>query len=255
MSGECDTSLPALWRDTPNFQPRRNGLTPTILLMHYTGMESGKAALDLLCHKDSNVSCHYLVEEDGQIIQMVTEDARAWHAGNSCWAGEADINSGSIGIEIVNKGHNPHPNDFPDEQISVVMALAKDIIKRHSIQPRHIIGHSDVAPARKKDPGEKFPWARLHENGIGHYVKPVALEGDKGYYIGDEDAEVEKARKLLAQYGYLVEAQQAFDERDALLLTAFQRHFRPEKVDGRLDRSTLATLENLIEALPVARVS
>jgi len=255
MSGNCDTGLPAIWRDTPNFQPRRNGMVPTILLMHYTGMENAKAALDLLCHKDSNVSCHYLVDEDGQIIQMVAESQRAWHAGHSYWAGERDINSCSIGIEIVNQGHNPLPNDFPERQISAVMALAKDIIKRHSILPPNVIAHSDIAPARKKDPGEKFPWARLHENGIGHFVEPVALQGDRGHYIGDDHEDVERARKLLVQYGYLIEAGRSFDERDAQLIAAFQRHFRPQKVDGRLDQSTLETLEKLIGALPVAPIS
>ena len=242
-----------MWRDAPNFQPRRNGLKPTILLMHYTGMDSAKAALDLLCHKDSNVSCHYLVDEDGKIIQMVAESARAWHAGNSYWAGEEDINSCSIGIEIVNEGHSPLPKEFPDCQINTVMELSKEIIARHLILPQNVIAHSDVAPARKKDPGEKFPWARLYENGIGHYVKPAALlNGDAGFYIGDEHKDVEKARNLLEKYGYLVQGKGAFGEQDAQVITAFQRHFRPERVDGHLDHSTIETLQILSDGVLVS---
>ena len=252
MSGACDTSLPAIWREAPNFQPRRNGLIPTILLLHYTGMENAKAALDLLCHKDSNVSCHYLIDEDGQIIQMVSEGARAWHAGNSFWGGEEDINSCSIGIEIVNKGHAPLPQDFPDAQITSVMKLSKEIITRHLILPQNVIAHSDVAPARKKDPGEKFPWARLYDNGIGHFVQPVALQEDPGFYIGDNHEDIELARKLLKIYGYLVEGDGLFEERDALVVAAFQRHFRPARVDGVLDRSTLETLQNLIDEIPAS---
>lgn len=252
MAGRCDTPLAATWRGSPNFQPRRNGLTPTILLLHYTGMESAEAALDHLCHEGSNVSCHYLVDEQGDIVQMVAESQRAWHAGASCWAGESDINSCSIGIEIVNKGHGAVFEDFPDRQIESVMVLCKDIIERHNILSQNVIAHSDVAPKRKKDPGEKFPWSRLHENGIGHYVEPVALQGDEGFYIGDNNSQIEYARVQLASYGYHVEGQGAFDQDDALLVTAFQRHFRPARVDGRLDHSTLATLDRLLAALPVS---
>ncbi len=252
MAGRCDTLLAATWRDTPNFQDRRNGLTPTILLLHYTGMESAEAALDHLCSEGSNVSCHYLVDEAGGIVQMVAENRRAWHAGASYWAGESDINSCSIGIEIVNRGHVAVLEDFPDRQIETVMALSKDIIRRHNILPQNVIAHSDVAPKRKKDPGEKFPWDRLHKNGIGHYVEPAALEGDEGFYIGDENSHIERARAQLAAYGYQVERQGAFDQDDAFLVTAFQRHFRPERVDGRLDRSTIKTLDRLVEALPLA---
>lgn len=250
MSSVCDTSLPATWCDAPNFQPRRNGLTPTLLLMHYTGMESAQAALDILCSDQSNVSCHYLVDEDGAIIQMVRESERAWHAGQSHWAGQDDINSCSIGIEIVNEGHAPQLSPFPEQQVVAVTKLAKDIVKRHSILPHNVIGHSDIAPARKKDPGEKFPWARLHKSGIGHFVVPVPVGDDKGFALGDRGDAIAEAQNLFAQYGYLIGTSGHYDEETVHVITAFQRHFRPERVDGRLDNSTLQTLVKLIDTLP-----
>ncbi len=250
MSGVCDTRLDATWRDTPNFQPRRNGLKPALLIMHYTGMESAGAALDLLCNEHSNVSCHYLVEENGDITQMVGESQRAWHAGHSHWAGEDDINSSSIGIEIVNEGHGRILKGFPDRQIAAVMELSKDIIERHSIQPRNVIGHSDIAPARKKDPGEKFPWGLLFENGIGHYVTPAPLAGDQGAGPGDEGGEIRNVQKSLLRYGYLINTDGRFTQRTSDVVTAFQRHFRPDRIDGRLDQSTITTLAQLIDRLP-----
>jgi N-acetylmuramoyl-L-alanine amidase len=247
---ECDTSLPACWRDTPNFQSRRDGRTPTILLLHYTGMESADAALDHLCSSKSNVSCHYLIDEQGRVTQMVPEAERAWHAGQSHWAGEDDVNSASIGIEIVNKGHDLGYEDFPDEQIDAVIALSKDIIERHGISPRYVLGHSDVAPRRKKDPGEKFPWRKLHAAGIGHWVEPEPLGGDEGLGLRDTGEAVQHGQQLLADYGYLVGVNGKYGKETATVVSAFQRHFRPDKVDGRLDRSTLQTLEKLLAALP-----
>jgi len=218
--------------------------------MHYTGMESAQAALDVLCSGTSQVSCHYLVDEDGSIIQMVREDQRAWHAGRSHWSGEADINSCSIGIEIVNEGHQLELRPFADCQIEAVMQLALDILRRHTILPRNIIGHSDIAPERKKDPGERFPWSRLYKNGIGHFVDAATIKGDAGFGLGDRHGEIAKAQKLLSRYGYLIAEDGHFDESTDYVVRAFQRHFRPQKIDGRLDHSTLKTLENLCAALP-----
>ncbi len=255
MGGVCDTSLKADWRGAPNFEERRNDLAPSLLIMHYTGMESANAALDILCSPESSVSCHYLIDEQGEITQMVAEQHRAWHAGRAHWAGENDINSRSIGIEIVNEGHVLELQPFPDQQIKAVMALSHDILKRHDILPRNIIGHSDIAPARKKDPGEKFPWSRLHENGIGHFVEPLVIEGDGGYGLGDTNDEIAKAQRLLTQYGYQIGEDGHFDEISDFVVRAFQRHFRPEKIDGRLDRSTVMTLEKLIATLPQCTTS
>lgn len=250
MSGVCDTNVPTTWRDTPNFRPRRDGLTPTILLMHYTGMESAQDALDLLCHEDSGVSCHYLVDEQGQVTQMVAENERAWHAGKSYWAGEHDINSASIGIEIVNEGHGADYKDFPDRQIEAVIELSKDILARHNISAHNVIGHSDVAPERKKDPGEKFPWQKLHENGVGLWVEPEPIGDDFGFGMDEEGREIFGAQKLLARYGYQIEANGRFDQQTMHVLTAFQRHFRPAQIGGRLDRSTIKTLARLIQECP-----
>ncbi len=250
MDGVLDTSLPARWRGTPSFEPRRGGRSPSILVMHYTGMETAQAALDILCSAHSKVSCHYLVDEKGDITQMVREDARAWHAGRAYWAGEHDVNSSSIGIEIVNEGHVLEMKDFPDPQIESVIDLAKDILSRHSIPARSIIGHSDIAPDRKKDPGERFPWGRLYESGIGHWVEPVALSDDPGFGIGEAHDRIALAQEMLAHYGYQVPVDGHFDEATDLVVRAFQRHFRPQKIDGRLDRSTYATLENLIDTMP-----
>ena len=255
MNGVCDTSLEALWREAPNFEERRNAITPSLLIMHYTGMESADAALDILCNPTSKVSCHYLVDEQGVITQMVLEQHRAWHAGRSHWAGEDDINSCSIGIEIVNEGHILELQPFPEPQIKAVMELALDIFTRHDIAPRNVIGHSDIAPDRKKDPGEKFPWNKLHENGIGHYVEPVPIGEDAGFGIGDTNDEIAKAQHLLAQYGYSIGEDGHFDEATDFVVRAFQRHFRPQKIDGRLDHSTMATLENLSDALPGNTIS
>ena len=156
MGGICDTGLPAAWRDTPNFQARRNGLTPSILLMHYTGMESAQSAIDHLCHPSSNVSCHYLVDETGAITQMVLERNRAWHAGAAHWAGEDDINSCSIGIEIVNQGHGPDLRDFPQEQVEAVTELAKDILSRQLIAPTKCYWAFGCRTGAQKGSGRKI---------------------------------------------------------------------------------------------------
>ncbi len=250
MAGVCDTSIEANWREASNFEARRNELIPDLLIMHYTGMQSAQAALDILCRPESKVSCHYLVDEQGSITQMVAEKHRAWHAGRAHWAGENDINSCSIGIEIVNQGHILELQPFPDRQIEAVMALSLDIFKRHAILPRNVIGHSDIAPGRKKDPGEKFPWDTLYENGIGHFVEPEQIGDDPGFGIGDRHDDIAKAQRLLAQYGYLISDDGHFDENTDFVVRAFQRHFRPLKIDGRLDYSTLTTLMRLSKALP-----
>jgi len=141
--------------------------------MHYTGMETGPAAVNWLCAKQSGVSCHYLVDVDGSITQMVCESKRAWHAGKSLWQGVEDINSCSIGIEIQNEGPLAAFPDFPEIQIEAVMVLSQDIIARHLIVPQRVLGHSDVAPGRKIDPGEKFPWQKLADAGVGTWPHPV----------------------------------------------------------------------------------
>ncbi len=243
------TRLPHEWRPSPNIGERRDGKRADILLLHYTGMASAEAACRWLCNPHSGVSCHYLVDERGGIVQSVEEDKRAWHAGQSFWHGETDINSHSIGIEIHNRGHEADYPDFPDRQMAAVIALARDILARHPIPPQRVLAHSDIAPRRKLDPGEKFDWRRLHEAGIGHWVEPEPIFGDPGLGPGDEGDAVLAVQEELAAYGYDVPRNRCFDAATEAAVAAFQRHFRPERVDGRADRSTRVTLARLVAAL------
>jgi N-acetylmuramoyl-L-alanine amidase len=238
---------------SPNFGPRQSGLTPHILLLHYTGMPSAEAAIHWLAAPQSGVSCHYVADESGAIVQMVPEASRAWHAGASHWRGIADINSCSIGIEIQNPGHDGGYPDFPEVQMAAVEALCLDIVRRHGIEPRHVLAHSDVAPRRKIDPGEKFDWARLARKGIGHWIAPAPiLPGGAVLAPGDRGEAVSHLQEKLSAYGYGLASTGEYDDDTGLAVTAFQRHFRPALVDGRADRSTLETLDGLLEAIPTA---
>jgi N-acetylmuramoyl-L-alanine amidase len=247
---ERDTSLVATLNASPNVGPRQGYERPDILLLHYTGMESMAKAVDWLTHAGSGVSCHYAVDEAGSIVQMVPEALRAWHAGEAFWAGETDINSASVGIEIHNPGHELGYPEFPEAQLKAVEALCLDIVARHGIRPERVLGHSDVAPMRKKDPGEKLPWARLARAGIGHWVEPVAvIAAEPGLGVGAAGPLVAEVQLLLGRYGYGIEATGVVDARTELVVTAFQRHFRPERVDGCIDQSTIWTLERVVAAL------
>ena len=233
-----------------NVEPRRNGRTVDMLILHYTGMDNAEEACRLLCSAEGGVSCHYLVDEQGAITQMVGENLRAWHAGLSLWGGETDTNSRSIGIEIHNPGHGLGYPDFPPAQMQAVADLCRDILSRHAIPPAHVLAHSDVAPGRKIDPGERFDWALLHREGIGHWVPPappdpVLLEG----------AELPAFQRLLKTYGYAVEETGEWDEATRKVTDAFQRHFRPALVNGVPDRSALRTAERLVSGLEVGRAA
>jgi len=237
---------------SPNQDERKQGLTPDMILLHYTGMQTGEAALARLCAPDSKVSAHYVVFEDGRIVQCVPEGFRAWHAGLASWAGETDINSCSIGIEIVNPGHEFGYPDYPLRQIAAVISLCKSIITRRGpISPDRILAHSDVAPARKQDPGEKFPWDLLSESGIGHWVRPAPLnlEGPS-FKPGDSGDAVTRLQRVLRAYGYGIQETGSYDDATREVVTAFQRHFRPARVDGIADSSTLLTLRALLETRP-----
>jgi len=237
---------------SPNQDERKQGRTPDMILLHYTGMQSGEAALRWLCSPDSKVSAHYVVFEDGRIVQCVPEGFRAWHAGVSSWAGETDINSCSIGIEIVNPGHEFGYPDFPLRQIAAVISLCKTIITRRGpISADRILAHSDVAPARKQDPGEKFPWGLLSESGIGHWVRPAPVNLDgPSLKPGAQGDVVIRLQRALRAYGYGIEETGIYDEATFQVLTAFQRHFRQARVDGIADSSTLLTLRALLETRP-----
>lgn len=240
----------AQWRASPNFGHRRGGLKPEVLVLHYTGMESGQGAEDWLCTRESGVSAHYIVHEDGRIVQMVRETARAWHAGKSSWKNASDVNSLSIGVEIVNPGHEHGYPDFPEMQIEAVIALCRDICRRHPIPRQDIVAHSDVAPGRKIDPGEKFPWDRLARAGVGHFVEPIPPDDVELLGAGSHGEAVSELQSELARYGYGVERSGVYDAATETVVSAFQRHFRPARVDGLADRSTRGTLEKLLETLP-----
>ncbi len=248
-SFEPDTALAAAFVPSPNFEARRGGREVDMVVLHYTGMEEADAALDWLTDPASRVSAHYLIDEAGRITQMVAERKRAWHAGVSAWAGETDINSCSIGIEIHNPGHELGYPDFPEAQMQAVEALLLDIIARHDIAPERILAHSDVAPGRKADPGEKFDWARLHRAGVGHWVTPEPVGEDEGIGLAARGEDVETLQRMLARYGYGITVGEYYCRTTAQVVRAFQRHFLPERVDGRACRATIATLERLLDAL------
>jgi N-acetylmuramoyl-L-alanine amidase len=222
---------------------------PDSILLHYTGLPDGEAALRQLCNPATQVSSHYLVFEDGCLAQLVPESRRAWHAGKGMWAGESDMNDVSIGIEIANAGHRGGLPDYPLAQIETVIALCLDIITRWRIRPERVLAHSDVSLGRKIDPGEHFPWWRLAKAGIGHYVPPSAIEGGPRLEPGASGAEVLELQTMLAGYGYALDLTGLYDERTEAAITAFQRHYRQSLVDGLADRSTIATLRRLIDSL------
>jgi N-acetylmuramoyl-L-alanine amidase len=202
-----------------------------MLVLHYTGMKTATAALDRMCDPASEVSAHYMIDEDGTIWQLVAEDRRAWHAGRAFWAGETDVNSRSIGIELVNPGHGPEYRPFPDAQMSALEELCRDIIGRHPILSHRVLAHSDVAPDRKLDPGELFDWYRLAAAGIGLWPQPAVI-GD------DEFAE------SMRRFGYA--------DASAASITAFQRHFHPTCITGIADGETRSRLVALVKQAGLA---
>ncbi len=230
---------------SPNFNERPG--PPDILVMHYTGMESGEAAIARLRDPEAKVSSHYVVEEDGRIFTLVAEERRAWHAGVSFWKGERDINGRSIGIEIVNPGHEFGYRPFPDAQIAAVIALTADIRTRWMIADGDIIAHSDVAPARKIDPGELFPWKTLAQAGHGLWVEPDPAPGAL-LAEGAEGAGVFAFQAGLTRLGYECPPSGQFDPATTTVVSAFQRHWRPHQVDGIADGETRARLIALLRA-------
>jgi N-acetylmuramoyl-L-alanine amidase len=216
---------------SPNQGPRPDGGAIDILLLHYTGMQTAAAALARLVDAAAQVSCHWLIDEDGTTYALVEESRRAWHAGRSFWAGERDINSRSIGIELVNPGHDWGYRPFPPAQMTALAELAQGILARHPIPAHRVLGHSDVAPERKQDPGELFDWAWLAGQGIGLWPEPA-----QGPESLDPAAD-------LARIGY--------EQEDAATIVAFQRHYRQSRVDGRLDRETRIRIAQMARAIPL----
>ena len=217
-------------RPSPNFDTRK--LPVQIVVLHYTGMPSAEAAIERLADPAAKVSAHWLVAEDGQIVRMVDESNRAWHAGKSWWRGITDVNSASVGIEIVNPGHEFGYRPFPDEQMASVEALVSAAVRRFGINPANVVGHSDVAPARKDDPGELFDWPRLARAGLTMAIP------QGGFDPGWTDAGTLMA---LSRYGYDVT-----DPKAAVI--AFQRRFRPARFDGEIDAETRTLLRGVLVA-------
>lgn len=222
-------------RQSPNYDARPDSVAIDILVLHYTGMRTAEAALARLCDPEAKVSAHYTIDRDGRIYRHVAEELRARHAGVSYWAGVRDVNSSSIGIELVNPGHEFGYVPFADQQIGALIDLSREIFERHPIPPRRVVGHSDVAPARKIDPGELFPWMRLAEYGIG--VWPQAS-------VPLEKPPTERIADLLSRFGYGVPPE--VDWPLETVIAAFQRRFRPGKIDGVVDSETVTLLAALV---------
>jgi len=237
-------------RLSPNHGSR--GEAPNIraidmLVLHYTGMQSAAEAIDRLCDPEAKVSSHYVVEEEGTVWRLVPEEQRAFHAGVSCWQGELNLNHCSIGIEIVNPGHEWGYCPFPEPQMVAVEELCRDILSRWRIPSDRIVGHSDIAPDRKSDPGELFDWARLGRAGIGLWPEPPAIQARRrGRGVGV----VERAAALadLARIGYCVAA-----ATERVAVAAFQRRFRPERWDGLIDGETRMRLRQVREVFELVQ--
>ncbi len=219
---------------SPNWDARPEGVPIDILILHYTGMQSSEAAIERLRDPEAHVSSHYVVDEDGTVWQLVDEARRAFHAGISHWRGFETLNGRSVGVEIVNPGHEWGYRAFPAAQMDAVRALCRGILQRHPIPPRNVVGHSDVAPDRKQDPGELFDWPGLARDGIGLWPEP-------GEPVPEADVPA-----ALAAIGYPIPDLQT-------TLLAFQRHFRPAQVDGIADQNTRAVIGGLLRALDLGR--
>ena len=239
---------------SPNFNARL--APPDMLVLHYTGMKTALEAVERLQDPAAEVSAHYLVDEDGRFLRLVAEERRAWHAGRGVWQGESDCNGVSIGVEVVNPGHEHGYRPFPDVQIKAVIALIDDIRGRWSIPDDRIIAHSDLAPGRKQDPGELFPWQRLADAGHGLWFEPAAdrITALGGLLQkGDEGLGVLVLTSGLHRLGYGLTPSSLYDEALVTVVRAFQRHWRPGRVDGVADGQTRAILMGILQRAAVAR--
>ncbi len=219
---------------SPNWDARPDGVPIDMLVLHYTGMQSAQAALDRLRDPAARVSSHYVVDEDGTVWRLVAERHRAWHAGLSSWCGHSQLNERSIGIEIVNPGHEWGYRCFPALQMAAVCDLCLAILGRHPIPARNVVGHSDIAPDRKQDPGELFDWPGLAANGVGSWPGPT-----------QDTTSVDDVPGALRTIGYAVGV--GVDDGElAVTLRAFQRHWLPEAITGQADAATRAQLHAVL---------
>ncbi|RPE72073.1 N-acetylmuramoyl-L-alanine amidase [Pacificibacter maritimus] len=229
------TKLNCQFHASPNFGDRRGGVRPDMIVLHYTAMNCAQDALARLCDPEFEVSAHYLIDSDGRIVQMVDEAKRAWHAGAGAWGNVSDVNSHSIGIELSNAGTTP----FAAAQMDALESLLAQIMRRHKIKPERIIGHSDMAPARKIDPGPRFDWHRLARQGFGVWPAPA------GALAVDQDAFLQ----ALNLFGYHCE-----DQKADVILSVFRDRFRPRH-EGPLDEIDMALAHDLAQRFPVDRAS
>ena len=230
---------------SPNFdRNKRPKKSVKILIIHYTGMQSERESLIRLCSSKSKVSSHYLINRAGKIYRLVQDNKIAWHAGKSCWGKLKNLNKNSIGIELVNKGHQLGYTTYSKKQLLSLIKLSKNLIKKYKIKKKNIVGHSDIAPSRKMDPGEKFPWKKLAKQNIGiwHHCKPYLLQKFRRIKILTKK-EKTKFAKGLNKIGY------CFSTKDQFLfkkvVKAFQRHYRKELIDGLVDKESLIIVQNL----------
>jgi N-acetylmuramoyl-L-alanine amidase len=225
---------------SPNHDARPDGMPIDMLVLHYTGMRSGPDAIARLRDRQAKISAHYVVEEDGAVLRLVPEERRAWHAGVSWWRDMTALNGRSIGIEIVNPGHQWGYRPFGVLQTAAVCDLCLSVLSRHAVPARNVVGHSDVAPDRKEDPGELFDWRGLAENGVGVFPPGVP---DLGTVGGVRDAAgLRDVRRALGDIGYRVAPEGGLDPALSTVLRAFQRHWRGEAVTGQADAGTLVRL-------------
>lgn len=250
---------------SPNFNERT--APPDMVILHYTGMQTAKAALDRMTDSSAQVSAHYCVDEDGSVYRLVAEERRAWHAGVSYWKGQTGLNDVSVGIEIVNPGHEFGYRDFPPSQMDAVIGLLDGVRERWDIPDSRILGHSDVAPGRKTDPGERFPWALLADHGHGVFVTPDVPPTDPAtglsvmgppLGVGDSGLGVFSLQSALGKLGYEILPGGPFDLETSTILTAFQRHWLPEQIgtdlEGRADARLRVTLMALLRHIALMEV-
>lgn len=240
---------------SPNFDERNCRRPVDMVVLHYTGMPSAEAALKRLTDPQAKVSAHYVIDEDGTTYRLVPEEKRAWHAGVAFWRGVRDVNARSIGIELVNPGHEFGYRDFPAAQIDALLALLGDIARRHEIMPGNYVGHSDVAPLRKEDPGERFPWHRLAAAGFGRWwaddftVSPHA----PSLRPGERGGAVLELQVALDKIGYGIEGSGVYDALTEAAVRAFQRHWRQAQVDGVADAETTSLIHHISELMTIRR--
>jgi len=231
---------------SPNYQDRSDKIDTIVI--HSTHI-SKYDSLERLCSKESGVSCHYLLDLEGKIYQLVPEEKIAWHAGLSSWSGRESLNQYSIGIEIVDTDNSGNRlKNFTNQQMDSVISLLKNIIYRYSINPHNIVAHSDIAPDRKDDPGENFPWSQLFAHGIGIYPNLPEQSSHEGFFVqfGDEGESVTLVQELLSKYGYKISVDGVFGQQTKDVVIAFKRHFDQRKINDAFDEKLLAILKDII---------